>query len=162
MTRRTGMVSGAAAAAMVLGFASPIWAQATNTPETGGQLNQCWGQVASGIAQLGRDDDMSGGGMGSHTRSTTAADNVGGFAASSNDGFTFNELNEEGNHGRDGVGNVSAGGFHNSHPGDGGNGQHAINNSNDSVNGFGLANDIDPVTGGPSAGDQGLGCDLVP
>lgn len=158
MTRRTGIVSGAAAVAMVLGFASASWAQATNTPETGGQLNQCWGQVASGTAQLDTPEGTSGGGMGQHSRSTQAANLNGGFAADGN-GFniTFNELNDEGNHGREGVGNVSAGENHNAHPGDGGNGVHAINNAT-------AANTLDPVTGqfqtGPVSQDQQLGCDL--
>jgi hypothetical protein len=149
---RTGIVSGAAAVAVVLGFASTAWAQATNTSETGGQLNRCWGKVASQLAQQGRDDDIPGGGLGSHSRSTTAANNVGGFASDNNDfDITLNEVNAEGNHGRDGVGNVSAGPIHNTNPGDGGNGQHAINNGR-------LAAALDPVDGqGPG---EVIPCDV--
>lgn len=159
MNRKVRALSGAAAVSLVLGLATAASAQQPQDPGTGGQLNGCWGQVASGIAQLGGDDDIPGGGMGSHSRSTTAANNNGGFA--SDDNFfriTFNEENDDGNHGREGVGNVSRS-AHSTHPGDGGNGQHAINNSNDG----GLSNILDPVDGSfPSSGDQGLGCDLVP
>lgn len=119
-----------------LGMAASAWAQASNTPETGGQLNQCWGQIASQTAQLDTPDGTSGGGMGQHSRSTQAANLNGGFAATGN-GFGI-QFNVDG--GRDGVGNVSAGENHNTHPGDGGNGQHAINNA-------GLAEALNPVTG---------------
>jgi hypothetical protein len=119
-----------------LGMATSAWAQASNTPETGGQLNKCWGQVASQTAQLDTPDGTSGGGMGQHSRSTQAANINGGFAADGN-GFNI-QFNVDG--GRDGVGNVSAGENHNTHPGDGGNGQHAINNA-------GLAETLNPVTG---------------
>ena len=80
--------------------------------------------------------------MGSHSRSTTAANNNGGFASDDNDfGITFNVRDsDETNNGRDGVGNVSKGPNHNAHPGDGGNGTHATNN-------VGLSSVIDPVTG---------------
>lgn len=158
MTRRTGTVSSAAAVAMVLGFASTAWAQDTNTPDPGGQQNQCWGQIASQLAQLGTDDAISGGGMGSHSRSTTAADINGGFATSTPPGPTLNELNDEGNHGREGVGNVSAT-DHETHPGDGGNGVHAENNAE-------AATRLNPVTGqrtslaGGTAESVDLSCDL--
>jgi hypothetical protein len=113
-------------------------------PSIGGQLNQCWGVVASQLAKLG---------MGQHSRSTTAANNVGGFASSSNEfGITLNTLNADGNHGRQGVGNVSAGPIHQSPTGDGGNGQHGINN------GEFFSPQLNPVTGigpGPT-----LSCDL--
>ena len=135
-------------------------------PSVHGNLNGCWGQVASGIAQLDTPEDTSGGGMGQHSRATVAANQNGGFANEDNGfGITFNELNADGNHSRSGVGNVSDGAPHNTHPGDGGNGQHAINNSNEE-SGSGFANILDPVTGqfqtGPVQEDQQLGCDLVP
>jgi hypothetical protein len=160
------MLSGVSAVAVVLGFASASWGQATNTSETGGQLNQCWGQVASGIAQLDTPEGTSGGGMGQHSRSTQAANQNGGFANDQNGfGIQFNVKEDGGNAGRTGVGNVSKGDPHNAHPGDGGNGTHAINNSNE-TSGAGFANILDPVTGqfqtGPVAQDQQLGCDLVP
>jgi hypothetical protein len=115
-------------------------AQDTNDPETGGQLNKEWGRVVSDLAQKS-DPDVTGGGMGAHSRSTTAANNNGGFASGSN-GFniTFNVRDGDGNAGREGVGNVSAGELHNVHPGDGGNGQHALNNEQ-------LSGVLDPVTG---------------
>jgi hypothetical protein len=152
MTATSRMWSGAVAVALSFSVAGTAMAQetprATNDPAVGGQLNQCWGKVASQLAQMGRDDDIPGGGLGSHSRSTTAANNVGGFASDNNDfGITLSQLDPEtGNHGRDGVGNVSAGPIHNTNPGDGGNGQHAINNGN-------LAAGLDPVDG-QGAGEQ--------
>jgi hypothetical protein len=122
-----------------------VAAQDTNDPETGGQLNREWGRVASDLAKKS-DPDTTGGGMGSHSRSTRAANTVGGFASDSNGfGITLNVKDEEGNAGREGVGNVSKGGRHNVHPGDGGNGQHALNNEE-------LSGVVDPVTG-EAAGD---------
>jgi hypothetical protein len=145
-----------------LAIASGAWAQQSQDPSIGGQLNQCWGQVASGIAQLDTPDGTSGGGMGQHSRSTQAANRNGGFANDQNGfGIQFNVKDEDGNAGRGGVGNVSKGAPHNAHPGDGGNGVHAINNSNE-TSGAGFSNILDPVTGQPSSGDQGLGRDLVP
>lgn len=115
-------------------------AQAVNDPAVGGQLNREWGAAIGQIAKM-RDDSVTGGGMGAHARSTQAADNVGGFANSNNAfGITFNEKEEGGNAGRQGVGNVSKNSPHNVHPGDGGNGQHALNN-------LALTNRLDPVTG---------------
>jgi hypothetical protein len=115
-------------------------AQATNDPGTGGQLNKEWGRVASDLAKKS-DPDTTGGGMGSHSRSTRAANTVGGFANGDNGfGITLNVKEEGGNAGRQGVGNVSKGDRHNVHPGDGGNGQHALNNE-------GLSGIVDPVTG---------------
>jgi hypothetical protein len=166
MTARWRMLSGVSATAVGLSLATAVWAQQPQDPSTGGQLNQCWGQVASGIAQLDTPEGTSGGGMGQHSRSTQAANNNGGFANDNNGfGITFNVKEDGGNAGRVGVGNVSAGPPHNTHPGDGGNGQHAINNSNE-TSGAGFANILDPVTGqfqtGPVPEDQHLGCDLVP
>jgi hypothetical protein len=141
MTRRTTTFAGAAAMALALGLATPAWAQSTHVeqdPAVKGNLNKCWGQIASQTAKLGTPEGTSGGGMGQHSRATKAADINGGFAATGNGfGITFNV-----NGGRQGVGNVSAdaNGFHQTHPGDGGNGQHAMNNA-------GLATVLNPVTG---------------
>jgi hypothetical protein len=141
------MLSGAAAVALGLSVAATSMAQespqATNDPAVGGQLNQCWGQIASQVAKLDTPDGTSGGGMGQHSRSTQAANTNGGFASDSN-GFGI-QFNVDG--GRTGVGNVSKGSPHNSHPGDGGNGQHAINNGSDTENGAGFSTILDPVTG---------------
>lgn len=105
-------------------------AHAQSTPEKpAATLNQCWGNVASQIAQLGKDDAISGGGMGAHSRSAESPQ--GGFAAGS--GF-FEEP-------RNGVGNQSQLPPHNTHPSDGGNGIHANNNAN-------FTSIVDPVTGG--------------
>ncbi|MBM3604612.1 MAG: hypothetical protein FJX25_07600 [Alphaproteobacteria bacterium] len=160
-----------------LGAAPAVMAQAVNDPAVGGQLNQCWGQIASQVAKLGGSDDISGGGMGSHSRSTKAANNVGGFASDQNGfGITFNVKGvidpatglPTTNAGRQGVGNMSKGAPHSTHTGDGGNGQHALNNSSDSVNGLGLSNLLDgvsgqltPVLGGTGAMNN-LTCSLVP
>lgn len=104
--------------------------------------NRDWGQVASNTAQLDTSDsDGTGGALGQHSRSTTAADINGGFASSDNDlGITFN-VKEDGEQdaGRDGVGNVSRD-VHGTEPGDGGNGQHAVNNAE-------LAEVVNPITG---------------
>ena len=104
--------------------------------------NRDWGQVASNLAQLDTEgSDGTGGAMGQHSRSTEAADNNGGFASSENDlGLTNNvRTDDETNNGRDGVGNVSRD-VHGTDPGDGGNGQHAVNNAE-------LAEVVNPITG---------------
>ena len=142
MNSLCAQVSGAALALL----AGTIGAQAQTVrveqdPAGGGQLNQCWGQIASQVAQLDTSGvAASGGGMGIHTRSAA------GQGTTFGDAFGFNI-----NGGRQGVGNVSAStnGPHRSAPGDGGNGQHAINNSNDIVNSTtgGFSNIIDPLTG---------------
>lgn len=154
MRRSTGILS----AAVLLGFSSTAMAQAVNDSSVGGQLNRCWGQMASQTAKLPTPDGTSGGGMGQHSRATKAADKNGGFANSDNAfGITFNT-----DGGRDGVGNVSKSDPHNAHPGDGGNGQHAINNSN-MEDGLGFANVLDPVNGqlvGAGGTQHDLGCDL--
>ncbi len=144
--------------AVLFGFTGTAMAQqAVNDPSAGGQLNQCWGQVASQTAKLPTPEGTSGGGMGQHSRATKAADKNGGFANSDNAfGITFNT-----DGGRQGVGNVSKGAPHNAHPGDGGNGQHAINNST-MAEGLGFANLLNPVTGQPKGpeDDYTLACDL--
>jgi hypothetical protein len=159
MTIRANVVAGLSAVCL-LGGASVATA--------GGQLNQCWGQVASQLAKLGGEDDIAGGGMGSHSRSTQAANTVGGFANDNNAfGISFNT-----DGGRDGVGNVSKGAPHSTDPGDGGNGQHAINNSSTTTSsnvpglgGSGFSNILDPVNGlivGAGGENPDLHCDLVP
>lgn len=163
MRKTIGLLS----TAVIAGFAAITIAQAAeNDPSVGGQLNQCWGQIASQVAKLDTPDGTSGGGMGQHARSTEAANKNGGFANSNNAfGITFNV-----DGGRQGVGNVSKDpeGPHNVHPGDGGNGQHAINNSSDTVNGIGFSTLLNPVTGeatptlGGTAEVVDLKCDLVP
>jgi hypothetical protein len=123
-----------ASLALAAGIAMTAAAQAAP------QDNQCWGQIASGLAKYDSPnvtDDMKGGGMGMHSRSTEAANKNGGFASDKNAfGIKFNV-----DGGRQGVGNVSKGAPHNTDPGDGGNGQHAVNN------GEVLAPVLDPVTG---------------
>jgi hypothetical protein len=103
------------------------------------QDNRCWGEVASQLAQAESADGLTGGGMGLHSRSETAANINGGFANSAN---PFGQ-----NQPRAGVGNVSAGPPHNTHPSDGGNGQHAANN------GEGFTQLVNAVTGDPVAAD---------
>jgi hypothetical protein len=155
------MLSSAAALALGLSLAGAAWAQterAEQDPAVGGQKNSCWGDAASGTAQL--DEQAS---MGRHSMSTQAANKHDGFAANTEDrdnifNITFNVKDADGNAGRQGVGNVSADvDQHNMHPGDGGNGVHAENNAE-------AAERIDPVTGdaGGLSGDQTLGCDDVP
>jgi len=155
------MLAGVSAVAFCLGIAGPAWAQ--QDPSTGGQLNQCWGQVASQTAKLDTPEGTSGGGMGQHSRSTQAADTNGGFANSENGfGITFNVKEDGGDAGRAGVGNATRGSPHFAEPGDGGNGQHAINNGSDLENGLGLSTVLDPVTGQflPEGEVVELTCDL--
>ena len=64
------------------------------------------------------DDSVNGGGMGAHSRSQTAADNVGGFANSTNP-FGQDQPRAWG---------TCREASHTGLPGDGGNGQHAVNN----------------------------------
>jgi hypothetical protein len=126
MTVPWRMSSSAAVLAVCLGLAT--------AGSAAPQDNVCWGKTASALAQRS-DDSVAGGGMGAHSRSETAANNVGGFANSSN---PFGQDQP-----RAGVGNVSGSFPHGVAPGDGGNGQHAVNN------GQGFSTVIDPVTGEP-------------
>ena len=142
MTATWKILSGAAAVVLGLSVAGTAIAQqtpnkATNDPSVGGQANKCWGETASGIAKLTGLDGTSGGGMGQHSRSATAAEKNGGF--SSGDGPI--QLPQP----RQGVGSVSGDldGPHGVHPGDGGNGVHAANN------GQVFSAQLDPVTGIP-------------
>lgn len=149
MSRHLRLLSTTVAVTVFAGWAAVATAQTTpgsQDPSTTGQLNKCWGEAASGTAQLETPDDTNGGAMGQHSRSTTAANKNGGFASDDNAaGITFNEENEDGNHGRNGVGNQTRD-FHDTEPGDGGQGVHAINNVN-------ASRFFDPVTGtfGPSS-----------
>jgi hypothetical protein len=145
------MLFAASALALGLSTATSLWAASPQDPSTGGQLNRCWGNIASQTAQLDTPEGTSGGGMGQHSRSTEAADQNGGFANSDNGfGITFNVKEEdETNAGREGVGNVSA--QDHDEPGDGGNGLHAINNGS-------AAGRLDPVDGqGPG---EVMTCDV--
>lgn len=133
-TRRVVTVLATTTAALLVGT-SPALAEPSD--------NRDWGKVASNLAQLDTEgSDGTGGAMGQHSRSTTAADIEGGFASSENDLGLTNNVREEGetNNGRDGVGNVSRD-VHGTDPGDGGNGQHAVNNAE-------LAEVVNPITGG--------------
>lgn len=126
-------------------------------PKVGGQLNQCWGQISSQLAQLEVDAEdgevLKGGSHGLHNRSTTAADISGGFAHTGNDAGVL--LNVDG--GRSGVGNVSLD-VHFVAPGDGGNGQHAINNSTDTDSPTGgLSNLVNPYSGDATTAAGGTG-----
>jgi hypothetical protein len=156
MTAPWRMLSGVSAVAFCLGIAGTAWAQ--QDPNTGGQLNKCWGQIASQTAKLDTPEGTSGGGMGQHSRSTQAANLSGGFTADGNGfGITFNVKEDGGNAGREGVGNVSA--TDHDEPGDGGNGVHAIANAD-------AATRLNPVTGqrtpalGGTAEVVDLSCDL--
>lgn len=133
-------------------YGSAAMAENPQDPNTGGQLNQCWGQIASKTAKLDTPEGTSGGGMGQHSRSTQAANTNGGFANNDNGfGITFNVKEDGENAGRGGVGNVSTGSPHLTHPGDGGNGQHAMNNgtvtTDPTIAGGGFANVLNPVSG---------------
>ncbi len=133
--------------ALALGGAASAHAQSSgNKPAA--TNNQCWGQIASQLAKMS-DTSVTGGGMGAHSRSETAANNNGGFANSTN---PFGQ-----NQPRQGVGNVSSGAPHNTAPGDGGNGQHAVNN------GEFFATIVNPVSGAPAdpTAPTGLSCDLL-
>ncbi len=128
------------AAAMLIG--SPALADSAQDPDITGQGNKDWGKVTSNLAQLSTEDsDGNGGAMGQHARATKAADINGGFANSGN-GFEiqFNVKDAGDNAGRAGVGNATRGAPHNSEPGDGGNGTHAMNNAE-------AAAVLNPITG---------------
>ena len=154
--RRSAMTAGGTLALIVAGFAAPSLAHAqdsnphpvdrdANTRGTTGQLNVNWGIVASNIARLDTTaEGGTGGAMGQHSRSTQAADINGGFANSDNGfGITLSD-NTDGSPGRLGVGNASAFtgvGGHDTAPGDGGNGQHALDNAGP------LSSTLNPVNG---------------
>ena len=155
MTYRKEILCGVAAVALSVALASAAWAEQPQDPATTGQGNDCWGQTASGLAQL--DEKAS---MGRHSMATKAALKHDGFAATNGFGITFNVKEDGDNAGRDGVGNVSKGQPHNTHPGDAGNGAHAENN-NTGGDGLNFATILDPVTGdfGGISGGQELVCE---
>lgn len=165
MTRKRNLLcTGLCTATLLLAATGAMSAGKTQDPGTTGQNNKCWGKIASGLAQYDSPNydstTMSGGGMGMHSRSQTAADKNGGFNVSSNF-FGNHQVDRKndptiGNAGRTGVGNVSAGQPHNTAPGDGGNGQHAVNN------GEFFTPLVDPVTG-TFMGGTGvpIECDLL-
>lgn len=163
MIRKRGLLcTGLCTATFLLAATAAMAAGKTQDPGITGQNNQCWGKVASGLAQFDSPNydssTMSGGGMGMHARSQTAADINGGFNSSTSlFGLHQNDLKAStGNAGRTGVGNVSAGAPHNTAPGDGGNGQHAVNN------GEFFSTLADPVTGTFMGGTgQPIECDLL-
>ena len=63
-----------------LSLTGTAWAEATNDPSTGAQLNRCWGDIASQVAKPD-SDNVTGGGMGAHSRSPTTAGINGDFGA---------------------------------------------------------------------------------
>ncbi|WP_166802433.1 hypothetical protein [Microvirga pakistanensis] len=163
MTRKPNFLcTGLCTATLLLAATGAMAAGKTQDPAVTGQNNQCWGQVASGLAQFDSPNydasTMNGGGMGMHARSQTGADINGGFnSTTSVFGIHQTDLKASGdNAGRAGVGNVSAGFPHNTAPGDGGNGQHATNN------GEFFSTIADPVTGTLMGGTgEPIECDLL-
>ena len=139
----------AAAVSLTIAGAGGAMAASPQNPSTGGQLNQCWGQIAGQIAKLDTSGvNANGGGMGIHSRAAAGQGET--FGDNPPFGEPFNT-----NGGRTGVGNVSQTFPHNTHPGDGGNGQHAINN--------GLFSSIvDPLTGAFGSTFDALLCSIAP
>lgn len=123
-------IMGGFSAAVIAGFISTAVAQDNTHTDPVPQDNRCWGEAASGLAQI------ESGAMGQHSRSAKAPGDS--FA----DGVI--PITEP----RSGVGNVSSGAPHNTEPGDGGNGQHGVNN------GTVFSSLVDPVTGEPASGDS--------
>jgi hypothetical protein len=137
--------------------------RAENTPGTGGQLNRCWGEMASQLAQLDTSGiDANGGAMGLHSKDNNAPDTT--FRDSAFGGTTNNRL---------GIGNGTAdvNGPHGVAPGDGGLGAHAINNGSTltegPVGGLGFSQLANPMTGqlttqfgGPGGDPVELHCSL--
>lgn len=145
MSRIIKLASASFLVGMAIASDEPAFAQSTST-QPSAPYNQCWGQIASGVAQFDSPNydsaAMNGGSMGMHSRSAAAADLNGGFATN---GFIQQP--------RSGVGNVSTD-VHGVAPGDGGNGEHAVNNGL-------LAQFIDPATGSFTGGaGQPIECSL--
>jgi hypothetical protein len=140
-----------AALALCAGISAAGIAQAQDRPAA--TSNRCWGEIASGLAQYESPnvtEEMNGGSMGMHTRSSAAAIRNGGFNDPTVNPFGATQP-------RQGVGNVSRDpdGLHHTAPGDGGNGQHAVNNGQ-------LSAVIDPVTGQPMGGaGEPIECSLA-
>lgn len=149
MNTRNAYLGTVAALSLMIGGAGGAAAASPQDPSTGGQLNQCWGQVAAQIAKLDTSGvNANGGGMGIHSRAAA------GQGETFGDNPPFGEpFNTDG--GRTGVGNVSQGFPHNTHPGDGGNGQHAINNGL-------LSSVFNPLTGAFGSTFQALLCTIAP
>jgi len=123
----------------------------SGTSATGPQMNRCWGEMASQLAQLPTDTAVGahGGGMGIHSKSANTPQD------------TFRDSAFGANGGKDGprngIGNASSmavpNGPHATSTADGGNGVHAINNGStltegvDFLDGIGFSAAADPLTG---------------
>jgi hypothetical protein len=120
----------------------------SGTSTTGPQMNRCWGEMASQLAQLptGSAVGANGGGMGIHSKSANTPQH------------TFRDSAFGGTGSRNGIGNASSmtaetGGPHAHSTADGGNGVHAINNGSTTTEGVGFLGQIgfsvaaDPLTG---------------
>jgi hypothetical protein len=127
-----------------------------NTPETGGQLNRCWGDVASDLAQLDTSSTgLNGGAMGLHSMDNNTPQE------------TFRDVF---NGPRLGIGNGTAQeeGPHAAAPGDGGLGEHAINNGTTTTDGvtflggLGFSVVINPINAGAPDPTQELICESAP
>jgi hypothetical protein len=170
MTRkRNFLCTGLCTATLLLAATGAMAGKVTrteNTPGTGGQLNRCWGEIASQLAQLPTDGiDANGGAMGLHSKDNAAPDTT------FRDAFTPPDTNN-----RLGIGNGTAdvNGPHAVAPGDGGLGQHAINNGSTTTDGqvtffqgtpfagLGFSTLNDPRTGGPADPTVSLECSLAP
>jgi len=115
----------------------------SGTSTIGPQMNRCWGEQASNLAQLDTSGvDVAGGGMGLHSRDNNAPGDT--FRDSPFGGTDTNRL---------GIGNGTAQveGPHHTNPSDGGLGVHAINNGSTTtqgpVGGLGFSQLADPLTG---------------
>jgi hypothetical protein len=159
------LFAGVGAAALVVASAGAA-AQVERDPQDpniGGNLNKCWGEVAAAIAQLDVPEqgtvyvnfagetfvfDGNGGAMGLHSRDPNGQ------------GTTFFDSFPNTDN-RAGIGNATGNeaGPHHVEPGDGGLGEHAINNGTSST-GLGLSNFIDPSTGGFIVEPVELTCSL--
>jgi hypothetical protein len=168
MTRkRTFLCTGLCTATLLLAATGAMAQKVTrvpNDPAVGGQLNRCWGEIASQLAQLPTDGTANGGAMGLHSKSFAAPD------------ATFRDSVFGGPGPRLGIGNATGGttGPHQVAPGDGGVGQHAINNGTTTTDAqihlgpttltSGFSNLADPRTGDflTAPPDYSLECSLAP
>jgi hypothetical protein len=172
-TKRNLLCTGLCTATLLLVGTAGAMAQKTtrvpNDPAVGGQLNRCWGEIASQLAQMDTSDSLAnGGGMGQHSKDNQAK------------GTTFRDnplFGGTAEGGRAGLGNGTSGtnGPHQMATGDGGLGQHAINNGttttdaqihnrDGSISTSGFSNLADPVTGAflTAPPDYTLECSLAP